>query len=86
VSPMRYELGFYIPEDGILHDTAVKASNIRTKRPVRRVRSLKVEADCLCPECVESYSVPRHFRKSFLYIACINWAHEPYNCFRLLYL
>jgi hypothetical protein len=28
VFPVRYELGFYIPEDGILHSTAVKTSNL----------------------------------------------------------
>jgi hypothetical protein len=28
VSPVKYELGFYIPEDGILHITAVKTSNL----------------------------------------------------------
>jgi hypothetical protein len=27
VSPVRYELGFYIPEDGVLH-TAVKTSTL----------------------------------------------------------
>jgi hypothetical protein len=28
VSPMKYELGLYIPEDDILHSTAVKTSNL----------------------------------------------------------
>jgi hypothetical protein len=26
--PVRYELGFYIPEDGILHNHRVKTSNL----------------------------------------------------------
>jgi hypothetical protein len=31
VSPVKYELGFYIPQDGILHEeTAVKTSNLHT--------------------------------------------------------
>jgi hypothetical protein len=28
MSPVRYELGFYIPEDGVLHNHAVKTSNL----------------------------------------------------------
>jgi hypothetical protein len=28
VSPVRYELGSYIPEDGILHSHRVKTSNL----------------------------------------------------------
>jgi hypothetical protein len=27
--PVRYELGFYIPEDGILHSHAMKTSNVK---------------------------------------------------------
>jgi hypothetical protein len=28
VSPVRYEMGFYIPEDDILHSHSVKTSNL----------------------------------------------------------
>jgi hypothetical protein len=30
VSPVKYELGFYIPEDDILHSTAVKPQILHT--------------------------------------------------------
>jgi hypothetical protein len=30
VSPVRYELGFYIPEDGILHSQSRKTPNLTT--------------------------------------------------------
>jgi hypothetical protein len=32
VSPVKYELGFYIPEDDIFHSHAVKTSNLTRGR------------------------------------------------------
>jgi hypothetical protein len=32
VSPVKYELGFYIPEDDILHSPTVKTSNLISSR------------------------------------------------------
>jgi hypothetical protein len=38
VFPMRYELGFYIPEDGVLHSHRRETSNLakREGRPERK--------------------------------------------------
>jgi hypothetical protein len=36
VSPVKYEMGFYIPKEGILHDTAVKTSDLTLKTFLRQ--------------------------------------------------
>jgi hypothetical protein len=39
VSPVKYELGFYIPEDGILHSHRVKSSNLTLTFPLHNFKS-----------------------------------------------
>jgi hypothetical protein len=35
VSPVKYELGFYIPEDDVLHNQAVKTANLTSVMIIR---------------------------------------------------
>jgi hypothetical protein len=41
VSPVRYELGFYIPEDGILHSHRRDTSDL-TKESVDHLKNLRL--------------------------------------------
>jgi hypothetical protein len=40
VPPVRYELGFYIPEDGILIVAAVKTSTLTSYEELLKIRFL----------------------------------------------
>jgi hypothetical protein len=65
VSPVRYELGFYIPEDGILH------SHCREQRRCN-VSPVRYELGFYIPEDGILHSHCREHLKS--YIALTGWA------------
>jgi hypothetical protein len=77
VSPVRYELGFYIPEDGILHSH--RRENLKsyialtgwTLQRRRNVSPVKYEVSFYIPENDILHSHRRENLKS--YIALTGW-------------
>jgi hypothetical protein len=73
MSPVKYELGFYIPEDAFFTVTAVKTSNLTgwTLYWRRNVSPVKYELGFYIPEDGILHSHRREHLKS--YIALTGW-------------
>jgi hypothetical protein len=76
VSPVKYELGFYIPEDGILHSdrrenlksyTALTVWALQRRRNISPVR---YELDFYIPEDDILHSHRRENLKSYIALTC----------------
>jgi hypothetical protein len=67
VSPVKYELGFYIPEDGTLHSH--RHENLKS-----HIATYIYDACFICTKYVEAYGVPKNRYRIAALILYISWA------------
>jgi hypothetical protein len=79
VSPVKYEMGFYIPEDGILHSQTVKTTDL-TKEQILSMISSRRELGPF----VLRYYVKKHNILLLIRISIRLYYAQSFSCFCII--